>query len=51
MKTAQSFFSLGINRNQKEYALQNILVIGKIPDWLKGNYIRNGPGMFTLDKK
>jgi len=51
MKTAQSFFSSGINRNQKEYALQNIPVIGKIPDWLKGNYIRNGPGMFNLDKK
>lgn len=51
MKTAHSFFSLGINRNQKEYALQNIPVIGKIPDWLQGNYIRNGPGMFNLDKK
>lgn len=23
-------------------------VIGKIPDWIKGNFLRNGPGKFEI---
>lgn len=45
---SQSFFEYGINTNQKEYSISNIPVTGKIPDWLEGNYIRNGPGKFNL---
>lgn len=29
--------------------MQNIPVSGKIPEWMEGNYIRNGPGMFNLN--
>jgi beta,beta-carotene 9',10'-dioxygenase len=44
-----SFFQYGINTNQQAYSMQNIPVSGKIPEWLEGNYIRNGPGMFNLN--
>lgn len=46
-----SFFQYGINTNQQTYSMQNIPVTGKIPEWLEGNYIRNGPGMFNLNGK
>ena len=42
------FFELGVNRNQKIYSLNNVPVQGKIPDWLNGTFIRNGPGMLNL---
>lgn len=43
-----TFFELGINRNQREYSLKNVPVTGTLPDWLEGNYIRNGPGAYNL---
>jgi len=51
MSSPHSFFSLGIDRNQREYAMKDIPIQGKFPDWLEGNYIRNGPGMYNLKEK
>jgi carotenoid cleavage dioxygenase-like enzyme len=51
MSSTHSFFSLGIDRNQREYAMKNLPIEGKFPDWLEGNYIRNGPGMYNLKEK
>lgn len=48
---SHTFFDLGINRNQREYALRDVPVTGHFPEWLKGNYIRNGPGAFHLNGK
>ncbi len=48
---SNSFFQFGIHTNQREYAMKNIPVQGKIPEWLEGNYIRNGPGMFQINGK
>jgi carotenoid cleavage dioxygenase-like enzyme len=48
---ANTFFSLGVARNQKCYSLRDVPVTGTFPAWLEGNYIRNGPGMFQVDGK
>ena len=45
------FFELGVNTNQNEYSVETVPVKGKIPEWLTGNYIRNGPGMYNLPKR
>jgi beta,beta-carotene 9',10'-dioxygenase len=46
-----SFFESGIAGNQKTFSMENIPVEGKIPEWLNGSYIRNGPGMFQLKNR
>lgn len=48
---SNSFFELGLNRNQKIYSLNDVPVLGKIPDWLNGTFIRNGPGMLNLKNR
>lgn len=48
---SSTFFEYGINSNQREYCMKNIPVHGIIPDWVEGNYIRNGPGMFHLKEQ
>lgn len=45
------FFEQGVNTNQREYSLENVPVKGQFPEWLTGNYIRNGPGMYNLPNK
>jgi beta,beta-carotene 9',10'-dioxygenase len=45
------FFEQGVNTNQHEYSLENVPVNGKFPEWLTGNYIRNGPGMYNLPNR
>jgi len=47
----KSFFSTGIENNQKIFSMQNVPVTGKIPEWLHGSYIRNGPGMFQMKNR
>ena len=47
--TTPTFFGLGIARDQQCYSLCNVPVTGKIPEWLEGNYIRNGPGMYNVN--
>ena len=49
--SSNSFFELGVNRNQKIYSLNNVPVQGKIPEWLNGTFIRNGPGMLNLKNR
>ena len=49
--TNNSFFELGINRNQEIYELQDVPVKGTLPHWLSGTYLRNGPGMFQLKNR
>lgn len=45
------FFLQGIARNQQVYSLSDVPVSGRIPEWLTGTYIRNGPGMFQLPNR
>lgn len=49
--TENEFFPLGIAKNQREYGSNDIPVQGKIPAWLSGHYIRNGPGMYQLKNR
>jgi beta,beta-carotene 9',10'-dioxygenase len=51
IKYKSSFFDIGIKKPQHIYSLQNVPVIGNIPDWINGTYIRNGPGLFNAGGK
>ncbi len=44
-------FDLGFSRSEKELVLQDIPVQGKIPEWLDGSFIRNGPGTFHVGEE
>ena len=46
-----SLFSLGFDRNQTPAPPQQLKVDGEIPGWLRGTFIRNGPGLFYLGKR
>jgi carotenoid cleavage dioxygenase-like enzyme len=50
-KQSTSFFDTGVATNQKIYSMDNLPVQGKIPEWLSGSYIRNGPGMFQMKNR
>lgn len=41
------FFDLGFG-SAKETSYDHLVVHGKIPDWLQGQVIRNGPGTFSV---
>jgi len=43
-------FELGFSTLNEEITLENLLVKGKIPSWLSGTLIRNGPAKFETDK-
>ena len=43
-----SVFELGFGANEDEIALDRLPVTGKMPPWLTGTLIRNGPGTFTI---
>ncbi|MFM8431500.1 MAG: carotenoid oxygenase family protein [Bacteroidota bacterium] len=42
------YYSPGFARNQREYSATDLPVIGKIPEWVNGHLVRNGPGMVDL---
>jgi carotenoid cleavage dioxygenase-like enzyme len=42
-----SFFEGGIKTPQHIYTMNDVPVTGKIPEWINGSYIRNGPGLFN----
>ncbi len=44
-------FQAGFGNSPGEYNLDSIPVKGKIPDWLEGTLLRNGPGAFNLEKQ
>ena len=41
-------FDLGFTQSEQEISLDKLPVQGKIPDWLQGTLIRNGPGTFQV---
>lgn len=44
-------YELGFGKTDQEIHLDSIPVRGKIPDWLQGMLIRNGPGTFQVGKE
>lgn len=48
---AASFFETGISKPQNIYTLDEVPVQGKIPEWLHGSYVRNGPGLFQAGQR
>ncbi|MBD3223319.1 MAG: beta-carotene 15,15'-monooxygenase [Caldithrix sp.] len=44
-------YNLGFGKTENELYLQDIAVEGKIPDWLTGSFIRNGPGTFFIGQQ
>jgi carotenoid cleavage dioxygenase-like enzyme len=44
------YFEPGFRQNLEELEISELKVKGKIPDWLEGSLIRNGPGMVMVDK-
>lgn len=51
MAGSSHFFAPGIGENQRIYSMDDVPVQGRIPDWVSGSYIRNGPGMFQLQNR
>jgi carotenoid cleavage dioxygenase-like enzyme len=43
-----AFYDLGIMRQQRELALDDVPVQGALPAWLHGALVRNGPGAFEV---
>lgn len=43
-----SNYSIGFGKTENEIFLKNLPILGKIPDWLQGTLIRNGPGTFEV---
>ncbi|MFM7216690.1 MAG: carotenoid oxygenase family protein [Bacteroidota bacterium] len=48
MKKIAPYYSSGFERNQQECFISGLDVQGKIPDWLNGQLVRNGPGLVDL---
>jgi carotenoid cleavage dioxygenase-like enzyme len=44
-------FELGFGASDHEIALDSIPVTGRIPEWLNGTLLRNGPGSFTVGQQ
>ena len=51
MTTVKNMSQLGFANLEKEIRLDDLPVHGKIPEWLSGSLIRNGPAKFDLDKQ
>jgi beta,beta-carotene 9',10'-dioxygenase len=41
-------FEIGFGKTEHEIAVESLPVRGKIPGWLSGTLIRNGPGTFMV---
>ncbi len=41
-------FDLGFGVTERELALEALPVRGRLPDWLRGTLVRNGPGAFRV---
>ena len=48
MAIAETSNQLGFTTLENEVVLDSLLVSGKIPSWLSGTLIRNGPAMFEV---
>ena len=51
MITEETSNQLGFTTLENEVVLDGLLVNGKIPSWLSGTLIRNGPAMFEVGKQ
>lgn len=51
MTTLKNMSQLGFTNLEEEIRLDDLPVHGKIPEWLSGSLIRNGPAKFDLDKQ
>ena len=51
MTTLKNISQLGFTNLEEEVMLDDLHVQGKIPEWLSGSLIRNGPAKFDLDKQ
>ena len=51
MTTLKNISRLGFTNLEEEVMLDDLHVQGKIPEWLSGSLIRNGPAKFDLDKQ
>ena len=49
MSKQPGYFEKGFLQDQEERSIQNLKVMGKIPEWLKGRLLRNGPGLVQAD--
>src|SRR5215207_6836814 len=48
---AETSNQLGFTTLENEFVLDGLLVSGKIPSWLSGTLIRNGPAMFEVGRQ
>ena len=44
----QDLVELGFGKSEKELSIDKLKITGKIPEWLEGMFIRNGPGTFEV---
>jgi len=49
--TTQNVFELGFGQTEQEIILDRLPVRGRIPDWLHGTLVRNGPGTFRVGEQ
>lgn len=49
MPVKKTPFRKGFETQQETVTVDSLPVQGTIPDWLKGTYVRNGPGQFDLE--
>lgn len=45
------FYDLGFGNTENEIQVDNLEIQGKIPGWLRGTLIRNGPGAFNVGEQ
>ena len=51
MTTVKNISQFGFTNLEEEISFHDLPVHGKIPEWLSGSLIRNGPAKFDLDKQ
>jgi beta,beta-carotene 9',10'-dioxygenase len=44
-------FEIGFGKTEKEITIDELPITGKVPEWLTGDLIRNGPGTFSVGKE
>ncbi len=44
----RTVFDLGFGVTEREMTLDQLTVQGRVPDWLRGTLVRNGPGSFRV---
>jgi beta,beta-carotene 9',10'-dioxygenase len=47
----KNFVEMGFGKTERELEIDNLPVQGKMPEWLEGSFIRNGPGTFEVGEQ